>query len=266
MYNEMQTRSYTNISAVSIINLLDKSRIPKVQLNPPVYQISNKTTAERCLDILKYNPWHSGYVGFDTETTVRRMKNPHVVSMIQIATREICFLFQVYLITNGDSKKFPRKLQQFLSNKDILKVGVNASHDAGWLENSYNIKCQGIVDIENIAKEKGYSARSLLELTAMFGDGELVLTKTKKILKWNFDAPKLDPELVSYASSDAFAGIQVYENIRVDKMNCVYLNYEKVHPMTREDEEKEIYELLLQNYPKGKASNILECAEDSILC
>ncbi|CAG8526150.1 15100_t:CDS:2 [Acaulospora colombiana] len=203
MYKEMQPRNYTTSRTASIINLLDESRVPKVQSSPLVYQISNRST--------------------------------------------------VYLITNGDPKRFPVKLQQFLNDKDILKVGVNASHDAEWLKNSYNIKCQGIVDIESIAKEKGYSARSLAELTAMFGDGELVLKKTRKILKWNFDAPKLDPELILYASSDAFAGIQVYENIRENKMNRVYLNYEKIHPMTREDEEKEMYEILLQHCPKGKS-------------
>lgn len=213
--------------------------------------------ADTCLSILNSkSSWHPGYVGFDTETTVYRSKNPRIVSMIQIATREICFLFQVFRITyQGNAKRFPKLLQKFLDNPKILKVGVNAQHDAAWLYDSYKIRCQGIINIEDIAKERGYSARSLSELTAMFGDTGLVLKKTNKILKWNFDVEDLDPELVLYASSDAFAGIQVYENIVADKMNYEYLNYEKLHPMSRTVEEKEIYEMILRNYPKGKVGN-----------
>ncbi|RHZ76811.1 hypothetical protein Glove_192g17 [Diversispora epigaea] len=259
MYNEISSHNYattTNItkSVPSIIELLDREKIPKVRLNPPVYQLSTKSFADTCFKILNSKPtWHPGHVGFDTETTVYRQACPRVVSMIQIATREICFLFQVYRITQGDSKKFPKLLQQFLDDKKILKVGVNAKHDADWLNSSYKITCKGIVNIEDIAKDRGYSARSLSELTAMFGDTGLVLKKTKKILKWNFDALKLDPELILYASSDAFAGIQVYENILADKMNYNYLNYEKLNPMTRIAEENEMYEILLQNYSKGKS-------------
>lgn len=266
MYNKVQTRSYSvaskqgppNSSSVSLIDLLDRSEIPKVRLNPPVYQISNKHYASRCFDILKKcTSWHSGYVGFDTETTVHRQRNHKLVSMIQIATRDLCFLFQVYRITQGNCKEFPPILRQFLSNPDILKVGVNATHDAEWLKKSYDIQCQGIVNLEDIAKEKGYSAGSLSELTLMFGDPGLVLEKNKKkILKWNFDAAILDPELILYASTDAFAGIQVYENILEDRMNLDYLNYESMNPMSREEEEEEIYELLLSSYPKGKAHKV----------
>ncbi|CAG8569783.1 6427_t:CDS:2, partial [Cetraspora pellucida] len=193
MYNKVQTRTYSVASkqgpptstSVSLVDLLDS----------------------RCFDILKQcTSWHSGYVGFDTETTVR------------------------------NCKEFPPILRQFLSNPNILKVGVNASHDAEWLKKSYDIQCQGIVNLEDIAKEKGYSAGSLSELTLMFGDPGLVLEKNKrKILKWNFDAATLDPELILYASADAFAGIQVYENILEDRMNPDYLNYESMNPILLEN-------------------------------
>ncbi|CAG8483718.1 13301_t:CDS:2 [Cetraspora pellucida] len=247
MYNKVQTRTYSVASkqgpptstSVSLVDLLDRSEISKVRLNPPLIYAYLHTfhIASRCFDILKQcTSWHSGYVGFDTETTVRRQRNHRLVSMIQIATRDLCFLFQVYRITQGNCKEFPPILRQFLSNPNILKVGVNASHDAEWLKKSYDIQCQGIVNLEDIAKEKGYSAGSLSELTLMFGDPGLVLEKNKrKILKWNFDAATLDPELILYASADAFAGIQVYENILEDRMNPDYLNYESMNPILLEN-------------------------------
>jgi ribonuclease D len=175
--------------------------------------------------------------------------------MIQIATRKLCFLFQVYRITKGFPNRFPPLLKQILTDQTIKKVGVNASGDAEWIKKSYEFEMQGIVDLESIAKEKGYAARSLAELTRMFGDAGLVLEKTKKILKWNFDAFDLDPEIVRYASSDAFAGIQVYESILKDRINDEYLNYEKLHPMSIKEEDDEIYSLILGSHPKGKVGN-----------
>ncbi|GES88760.1 3'-5' exonuclease domain-containing protein 2 [Rhizophagus clarus] len=231
----------------------EKSKIQKVQDNPPVYQLATKAAADRCLDILKRFPdWHTGFVGFDTETTVYRKKDRQVVSMIQIATRELCFLFQVFRITKINNTKFPPLLQEILTNQDVKKVGVNASGDAGWIKKFYGFEMQGVIDLEKIAQQKGYAARSLAELTRMFGDPELVLEKSRKILKWNFDAARLDPEIIRYASSDAFAGIQVYESILKDKMNEDYLNYEKCHPMSEKEEDNEIYSLVLESYPKGE--------------
>lgn len=218
--------------------------------------MSFNVLADRCLDILRRFPdWHTGFVGFDTETTVYRQKDPQVVSMIQIATRELCFLFQVFRITKINNTKFPPLLQEILTNQDIKKVGVNASGDANWIKKSYGFEMRGMVDLEKIAQQKGYAARSLRELTRMFGDPGLVLEKSRKILKWNFDAVKLDLEVIRYASSDAFAGIQVYESILKDRINEEYLNYEKRYPMSMKEEDDEIYSLILESHPKGVVGN-----------
>jgi ribonuclease D len=222
-----------------------------------INDLSFNVLADRCLDILRRFPdWHTGFVGFDTETTVYRQRDPQVVSMIQIATKELCFLFQVFRITKIKNTKFPPLLKEILTNQDIKKVGVNASGDAEWIKKSYGFEMQGVIDLEKIAQQKGYAARSLAELTRMFGDPELVLEKSRKILKWNFDAAKLDPEIIRYASSDAFAGIQVYESILKDRMNEDYLNYEKMYPMSVKEEDNEIYSLILESYPKGEVNHV----------
>ncbi|GET54845.1 3'-5' exonuclease domain-containing protein 2 [Rhizophagus irregularis DAOM 181602=DAOM 197198] len=251
MYNNIQTYSSTSRLLIDCLDK-EKNKIQKVQENPPVYQLATKAAADRCLDILRRFPdWHTGFVGFDTETTVYRQKDPQVVSMIQIATRELCFLFQVFRITKINNTKFPPLLQEILTNQDIKKVGVNASGDANWIKKSYGFEMRGMVDLEKIAQQKGYAARSLRELTRMFGDPGLVLEKSRKILKWNFDAVKLDLEVIRYASSDAFAGIQVYESILKDRINEEYLNYEKRYPMSMKEEDDEIYSLILESHPKG---------------
>jgi len=73
-----------------------------------------------------YRPWHSGYVGFDTETTIFRKNDPKKVSMIQIATHDFCLLIQIYKIRKSN-KTFPQSLINFLRGGKVLKLGVNSS-------------------------------------------------------------------------------------------------------------------------------------------
>nr|CAG8588746.1 5394_t:CDS:2 [Entrophospora candida] len=237
----------------SIIKSLDESGIPKVSENPPVYQLGEMRHAEKCFYILKrYRYWNPGYVGFDTETTVFRQKDRRLVSMIQLATRDFCFLFQVYRITGGHSDYFPRQLKNFLCDGRILKVGVNATGDSNWLRDSYDFECNGLVDLEKMAHRKGYSANSLSELTRMFADPGLVLEKSKKkLFNYNFDHQYLTSELIIYASADAFAGFQIYENLLKDNLNEEYLNYEKFNPKSTEEEDVECYELLNKELIRG---------------
>ncbi|CAG8572879.1 5385_t:CDS:2 [Paraglomus occultum] len=237
---------------MSIVQELNKAKVPIIQTDPPVYQLSTRSSVDTCFRILNQNPlWPTNYVGFDTETTVRRAIHRGLVSLIQIATREFCLIFQVYRITRGDAKKFPRILMDFLADSRVLKVGVNARGDAEWLKRSYGVETSGIVDLDQMAGEKGITAGSLAELALMFADSGFVLDKTKDLLKWNFDAAHLNAELIKYASSDAFAAIQIYENMLVGKRNPEYKSWEERNPMTREEEEAELYNTIKRQHKKG---------------
>lgn len=212
---------------------------------------------EECFKILNepgHQPWHSGYVGFDTETTIFRKEDPHKVSMIQIATHDFCLLIQIYRISKN-SKERPQSLIDFLKDDKVLKVGVNASGDNDWLVKSYGIECGGILNLDALAKEKGYVAGSLLKLAGMFSD--LKLDKSKAKLKgYNFDASKLNSNLIKYAAEDAFASIQIYENLLANKLNETLLNYESNHPMTAEEEDAELNNLLDRELIRGKVIKI----------
>ncbi|CAG8529846.1 4405_t:CDS:2 [Ambispora gerdemannii] len=239
---------------LNLVQTLDSFNIPRIQEHPPVFLLSNTKHINRCFQMMKQNlAWPFEYVGFDTETTVFRRENPRVVSMIQIATHELCLIFQVYRITRGDNTKFPRALADFLDDPKTLKVGVNASGDANWLRESYKIRCSGTVDLEKMAQEKGLPKLSLAELTLMYGNPGLVLEKSKNLIrKWNFDAVQLDKKLVQYAAADAFAGYQIYCNMLVDRRNPEYKSWAERYPMTREEEEQEIYEWILRQFNKGR--------------
>ncbi|CAG8574228.1 11020_t:CDS:2 [Paraglomus occultum] len=241
----------------SIVQELDKAKIPKFQTEPPVYQIATRSSVAACFGVLQRNStWPVAYVGFDTETTVKRLVHPRVVSMIQIATAEFCLLFQVYRITRGDATIFPTGLQKLLNDPNILKVGVNARGDAKWLKESYGIEMNGIVDLDRMAKEKGIHAKSLAELALMFTDNGLELNKTDKIIDWDFDAVCLDDEIVQYVACDAFVALRIYENMLVDKRNPNYKSWEERYPMTLEEEESELYTIFKRHNMKGTVTKI----------
>ncbi|CAG8571473.1 4285_t:CDS:2 [Paraglomus brasilianum] len=255
--NQTSLTHSTRSSGASIVQELNKAKIPIIQTNPPVYQLSTRSSVAACFKILCQNPsWPTKYVGFDTETTVRRAIHRGLVSLIQIATREFCLIFQVYRITRGDAKKFPRSLMDFLADSRVLKVGVNARGDAEWLKRSYGIETSGIVDLDQMATDKGITATSLAELALMFADDGFGLDKTKDLLKWNFDAAHLNAELVKYASADAFAAIQIYENMLIGKRNSQYKSWEERNPMTREEEEAELYNTIKRQHKKGTVVKI----------
>jgi len=102
-----------------------------------------------------------------------------------------------------------------------------------------------------MAKEKGLHAKSLAELALMFTDDGLELSKTDKIIDWDFDAVCMDAEIIQYVACDAFVAIQIYENMLVDKRNPNYKSWEERYPMTLEEEETELYTIFKRNHIKG---------------
>ncbi|RUS32952.1 ribonuclease H-like domain-containing protein, partial [Jimgerdemannia flammicorona] len=174
-------------------------------------------TASRAIDILRAS--RPIALGFDTETTVYRKKSPGMISLIQLATPDACFMIQIFRITDGDRTLFPPILATLLNSSIILKVGCKATDDAVHLETSYGVRVRGAIDIEMLARAKGFPVSSLAEMSQIWGGEEGVLIKPvdvkerKKLLKWNFDARELTDEVVEYSSRDAFMGLQIFINI-----------------------------------------------------
>ena len=169
--------------------------------------------------------------------------------MIQIATHDFCLLIQIYKISKNN-KTFPRSLINFLRDDKVLKLGVNTSGDSDWLKKSYDIECDGLFDLNMLASKKYYVASSLLALGNMFSDLKLDKSK-RKLMGYDFDASSLKPASIKYAAEDAFSAIQIYENLLVDKVNRIFLDYEKNHPMTVEEEDAELYKILEPQLIKG---------------
>ncbi|KAF8959779.1 hypothetical protein BGZ46_001689 [Entomortierella lignicola] len=242
----------------SVQILVDAMREAKIKIGrdrPPVFLCSTLDEAEQAMEIFsEYYKTVSdgpGPIGFDTETTTSFVpRKGSGVSMIQIATNDVCLIFQIFRITNNNTSPelFPPRLKAFLEDPEQIKAGVGSSGDAAALLQTYGVHCAGIVNLESMAKERDILARSLAALDAMYGRPGREVVKTKSMLGWNWDKEELDPKWVWYAAKDAFAGAAIYNNIMNNNRKESFMPYEQQYPMTDEEVTNDIYEFLLNSY------------------
>ncbi|KAF9353452.1 hypothetical protein BGX26_008793 [Mortierella sp. AD094] len=243
---------------------MQEANVTLARDRPPVFLCSTYEQAEIAMELfteyyktLRGSP---GPVGFDTETTTSFVpRRGSGVSLIQIATQDVCLMFQVFRITENNTfpNLFPPRLKAFLEDPEQIKAGVASSGDAAALKQSYGIQCAGIVSLESMAKEKEIIGRSLASLDAMFGRPGREVVKTKAMLGWNWDKDDLDPRWVWYAAKDAFAGVAIYENMVSGVRKENYIPYEEQYPMTESEVANDIFEFLMQCMGgKGKRSTL----------
>jgi len=258
-----------------LCDAMEEAKVTRVRVIPPVFLASTSVQADQAMELFtEYyktvgNGAGPGPVGFDTETTTGFLpRTGSGVSLVQIATQDLCVMFQVYRITNNNKRPelFPRRLKQFLEDPKQLLTGVSASGDARLLKQSYDVNCTGVVNLEDMAKEKKILARSLQQLDSMFGRPGREVIKTRALLGWDWDRETLDPKWVWYAAKDAFAGVAIYENLQRNNFKPGYVPYAQKHPMTEAEQESDLLDFIYR-YLGGKGMvrrRLLLCVLETI--
>ncbi|KAG0284512.1 hypothetical protein BGZ96_011125, partial [Linnemannia gamsii] len=228
-----------------------EANIRRVRQYPPVFLIGTYEHAELAMQIFteyyQLTTEGLGHVGFDTETECH-WDNPSAqrdeVSIIQMASQDVCLLFQINRIINVTRKPFPPRLKAFLEDPSHLKLGVGAKRDAKDLDRIFKLKCDGVVDLEVMALEKNVLERSLQDLDEKYGRPGREVYKTHAMLRWKWNAETLQPQWVWYAAKDAFAGIAIYENMVANHVKDTFKPYEERFPMTDDELKKDIMSFL----------------------
>jgi ribonuclease D len=123
------------------VNQLETAEFPgKIVL------VDQKSKIKSAVEFLKTQK----IVGIDTETrpSFTRGTN-HKVSLMQISTDDICYLFRLNKIG------FPIELLDFLSNTEIKKIGLSLRDDFYSLNKRQKTNPNNFIDIQNIAKDYG---------------------------------------------------------------------------------------------------------------
>lgn len=187
----------------TIYNKFDKAAINALPLVEYPYKINvilNEYEAERAVDYLLT----CDILGVDTETkpAFRRGQN-HKVALLQVATRDQCFLFRL------NHLGMPQSVIRLLSNRMVPMVGLSWHDDIMSLHRRAEFMPGWFIDIQDIIGNLGIEDKSLQKLYAnLFGEK---ISKRQRLTNWEADI--LSDKQKEYAAIDAWACINLYDEI-----------------------------------------------------
>lgn len=195
-----------------LFNKFDKKRIPelpRVLFPGRIVVVLNEGEAEKAVNYLLA----SDIIGIDTETRpVFRKGQHHKVALLQVATRDICFLFRLNIIG------VPPCLIRLLEDKTVTKVGLSLHDDFMMLQKRVSFNKGKFIDLQDIAKDFGIEDLSLQKLYAnLFHER---IAKREQLSNW--EAPILLDKQKNYAATDAWACIMIYERLMLLKQTNSY--------------------------------------------
>ncbi|MCH5169005.1 MAG: 3'-5' exonuclease domain-containing protein 2 [Prevotellaceae bacterium] len=186
-----------------IVDRYDKRLIaglPRAVFPGHIEVVSSQRDAERAVRYLAKQP----LLGFDTETRPSFTKGrQHSVALLQVSSPEVCFLFRLNRIG------LPDCLVNLLKDDAITKVGLSWHDDLRSLSQRQRFQPGTFVELQNVAGQMGIEDMSLQKLYAnIFGQK---ISKGQRLTNW--EAASLSEAQQQYAATDAWACIQLYEEM-----------------------------------------------------
>ena len=146
----------------------------------------------------------SEIIGFDTETRPSfRAGVSYKVSLLQLSTRECCYLFRLCHI------RLDNRILKILGSRRILKVGASVAGDIRALHALRSFKADGFIDLQNEAERWGIEEKSLRKLSAITL-GERV-SKAQRLSNW--EAETLTQQQQEYAATDAWVCVRILDEL-----------------------------------------------------
>jgi len=186
-----------------IYNKFDKPTIAtlrRVVYHGKIVVINTPDEAEAAVDHLLSQP----VLGLDTETRPSFTKGRHFkCSLLQVASKSICFLFRLNHIGMCPA------VMRLLGDKTVTKVGLAWRNDLLALREVGEFEPGTFVDLQDMVREIGIEDQSLVKIYAnLFGER---ISKADRLSNWERDNLK-DTQMI-YAAIDAWACVQIYEEV-----------------------------------------------------
>lgn len=144
-------------------------------------------------------------IGIDTETRPSFRKGvQHDVSLIQLSTKDTCFLIRLNRVGIPDS------LISLLENKDIAKIGLSLHDDRQALCKRRNFNAAGFVELQQLVKEYGIEEMSLQKIFAIIFKQRI--SKSQQLSNWENDV--LTDRQKIYAATDAWSCLRIYNQLK----------------------------------------------------
>ena len=186
-----------------IYNKFDKKSIaelPTVTFPGKTVVVMSESEAEKAVDFLLSND----ILGVDTETRPSFKKGEsHMVSLLQVSTSNICFLFRLNHIGITPA------ILRLLENTTVPMVGLSLHDDMLSLHKRVGFTPGNFIDLQDIVGELGIEDLSLQKLYANLFHQKI--SKGQRLTNWDSDV--LNDKQKAYAALDAWACINLYKEI-----------------------------------------------------
>ncbi len=187
----------------TLFNKYDKAKIPtlpRVVFEGRIVVVLNEHEAEKAVRYLLSQP----ILGVDTETKPSfRKGSQHAVSLLQVSSHDICFLFRLNLLGMSPSVK------RLLEDRTVPKIGLSWHDDLMMLHRLGDFEPGNFIDLQHHVKEIGVEDLSLQKLYANFFGQRI--SKRERLTNWETDI--LNDKQKMYAALDAWACIMLYEEL-----------------------------------------------------
>ena len=187
-----------------IYTKFDKSAIsslPRMVFTGRIHVILSRAQAEKAVNFLLSQP----ILGLDTETRPSFSRGScHKVALLQVATHDLCFLFRLNIIGMTPA------IVRLLEDTTVTKIGLSWHDDINSLHKIGDFTPGRFIDIQNMVKSLGIEDLSLQKLYANLYGG--FISKSQQLTNWERDV--LTDKQKQYAATDAWACIQLYEELQ----------------------------------------------------
>lgn len=189
----------------TLVNRYDKkliAQLPKVLFQGQIIVIQSIEEASKAVSFLLTQK----VVGIDTETKpiFKKGNGMPPVALLQVSTQEVCFLFRLNFIGFTDD------LIRLMSDDNVLKVGLSLRDDFSQLYRRRQFTPGKYIELQTEARELGIIDQSLQKLYANLFNQRI--SKTQQLSNWEADV--LTEAQKRYAATDAWACIQLYEEMK----------------------------------------------------
>ena len=186
-----------------IYNKFDKARIqqlPRALFEGRIEVVLSESEAAKAVDYLLKQP----IIGIDTETRPSFRKGvKYYVSLLQVSSRDICFLFRLKHTGMCES------IIRLLEDTTIPKIGLSLHDDIRQLHEVAKFQPGYFIELQDKVKDFGVEDLSLQKLFANFF-GERI-SKGQRLTNWEADIRSESQK--RYAATDAWACILLYEEM-----------------------------------------------------
>lgn len=186
-----------------IYNKFDKksiAQLPTVTFPGKTVVVMSESEAEKAVDFLLSRD----ILGVDTETRPSFKKGEsHMVSLLQVSTSDICFLFRLNHIGITPA------ILRLLENKVVPMVGLSLHDDMLSLHKRVAFTPGFFIDLQDLVGELGIEDLSLQKLYANLFHQKI--SKRQRLTNWDSDV--LNDKQKAYAALDAWACINLYKEI-----------------------------------------------------